>query len=145
MWSAIPSDTALVSWTDDRFSRLVEYQVLRGEKPALLVVTPDMLFAPAMRRAVRTRFGVDPVEGFRRPRLTTRVTRADEKAIIDESRQRLIRSLNQRIRVPVILFDPSVPIVWQLDKPWEHSPETSPPASPRAEKGRPTPVPPLRR
>ena len=51
----------------------------------------------------------------------------EEAAIIDESRQRLVRSLNERVRVPVILFDPTVPIVWQMKKPWERGP--SPPPS----------------
>jgi hypothetical protein len=119
MWSAIPPDTAIVSWADDRFNHLREYQVLRGEKPALLVVTPDLLFTNSMRRTIRQRFGVDPVEGFRRPRLSPGRHRPEDDAIIDRSRQRLVRDLNDRIRPPVILFDPKVPIVFQLRKPWE--------------------------
>ena len=117
MWSSIPPDTAVVSWTDDRFSRLVEYQRLRGEKPALVVVTPDLLFAPRIRQAFAQRFGVDPIEGFQPPRLSSRLSLAEQKSIIDDSRQRLVQSLNERLRVPVIVFDPSVPTVWQLDKP----------------------------
>ena len=119
MWSSIPPDTAVVSWTDDRFSRLVEYQRLRGEKPALVVVTPDLLFAPRIRQAFAQRFGVDPIEGFQPPRLSSRLSLAEQKSIIDDSRQRLVQSLNERLRVPVIVFDPSVPTVWQLDKPGE--------------------------
>lgn len=123
MWSAVPADTAIVSWTDDRFMRLVEYQVLRGEKPALVIFTPDMLYATPMRRRIRERFGVDPLEGFvESPQLPAR-SPAQEKAIIAESRQRLVRHLNERIRVPVILFDPTVPIVWQMSKPWEPAEE----------------------
>ncbi len=126
MWSAIPPDTAIVSWTDDRFDRLVEYQILRGEKPAVLIVTPDLRFASSMRRTIRERFGVDPLEGFDSPRLPLRAP-AEGKAVIAESRQRLVRSLNERIRVPVILFDPTVPIVWQLRKPWEPADEDARP------------------
>ena len=125
MWAAIPPDTALVSWTDDRFTRLVEYQVLRGEKPALLIFTPDLLYAPPMRRRIRERFGADPLEGFDTPHLPARAT-AGEKVIIDESRRRLVASLNERIRVPVILFDPAVPIVWQMKKPWEAAGDPGP-------------------
>ncbi|HEY3215287.1 MAG TPA: DUF2723 domain-containing protein [Candidatus Eisenbacteria bacterium] len=135
MWSAIPPDTAIVSWTDDRFDRLVEYQLLRGEKPALLIVTPDLLFAPAMRRTIRERFGVDPVEGFRPPRLPYRAPE-EERKIIGESRQRLVRALNERVRVPVILFDPTVPIVWQMRKPWE----PAEPPGPRSVPARPRPA-----
>jgi hypothetical protein len=119
MWSAIPSDTAIVSWTDDRFNRLREYQLLRGEKPALLVVTPDLMFASGMRRTIRQRFGVDPLEGVPPPRLVPGAPRQEDQAIIDRYRHRLLWGLNERIRPPVILFDPAVPIVWQIKKPWE--------------------------
>ncbi len=117
MWSAIPPDTAIVSWADDRFHRLIEYQILRGEKPNLLVVTPDLFFANSVRRTVRERFGADPLEGFRPPRLTPGAP--DEQAVIEAHRLRLVQDLNARVRVPVILFDPAKPIVFQLRKPWE--------------------------
>lgn len=117
MWSAIPPDTAIVSWADDRYHRLIEYQVLRGEKPALMIVTPDMFFAERVRREVRERFGADPLEGFRPPRVTPGAR--DEREVIDAHRLRLVQDLNARVRVPVILFDPAKPIVFQLRKPWE--------------------------
>jgi hypothetical protein len=117
MWSAIPPDTAIVSWADDRYHRRIEYQVLRGVKPALLIVTPDLFVAPSMRRTIRDRFGADPLEGFRPPRVTPGAP--DEKAIIERHRQALVQGLNARVRVPVILFDPAHPIVFQLRKPWE--------------------------
>jgi hypothetical protein len=121
MWSAIPPDTAIVSWTDDRFNRLLEYQVLRGEKPALFIVTPDMLAADIMRHRIRARFGADPMEGFEAVGMTAPVSPGteEEKRAMNEARRRLLRGLSDRIRVPVILFDPSVPIVWQFRKPWE--------------------------
>jgi hypothetical protein len=129
MWAAVPPDTAIVSWADDRVARLREYQVLRGEKPALWVITPDLLFADSVRRAMRRRFGVDPAVGFRPPRAVPRTPQEREALAAD--RQRLLRSLNERIRIPVILFDPTVPIVWQMRKPWE----------PRDDGGAPTPAP----
>jgi hypothetical protein len=117
MWSAISPDTALVSWTDDRFLRLREYQILRGEKPALLVVTPDVLFANSVRAEIRDRFGADPLLGFESPHLTRGAP--SQERIIGHMRRRLLDDLNARIRAPVILFDPSKPIVFQLRKPWD--------------------------
>jgi transmembrane protein TMEM260 (protein O-mannosyltransferase) len=117
MWGAIPPDTAIVSWADDRYHRLREYQILRGEKPALLVVTPDLFFANSMRRTIRERFGADPLEGFVPPHVAPGA--ADERGIIARHRAALVESLNVHVRVPVILFDPAKPIVFQLRKPWE--------------------------
>jgi len=117
MWAAIPPDTAIVSWADDRYHRLREYQILRGEKPALLVVTPDLFFANSMRQAIRERFGADPLAGFTPPRLTPGAP--DEREVIARHRMALVESLNVHVRVPVILFDPARPIVFQLRKPWE--------------------------
>lgn len=121
MWSSIPPDTAIVSWTDDRFNRLVEYQVLLGEKPALLIVTPDMIPSGPVRRTFQTRFGIDPMEGFEPVQVTTPLVpgTAEAKRTMDEARRRLLRGISDRIRAPVILFDPAVPIVWQFRKPWE--------------------------
>jgi hypothetical protein len=104
-----------VSWTDDRFNRLIEYQVLRGEKPALLVVTPDLLLGGRVRAEIIRRFGVDPKEGAR-PLGAFRGAGSEEQALA-AARQDLVRRLNERVRVPVILFDPKVPIVWQYRKP----------------------------
>jgi hypothetical protein len=80
-----------------------------------------------MRRTVRERFGVDPVEGFEPPRLGPRPGPGDQEAI-RQARLRLLWSLNDRIRPPVILFDPSVPIVWQIKKPWEPPDRSGAPA-----------------
>jgi len=119
MWAAIPPDTAIVSWADDRYHRLREYQILRGEKPALLVVTPDLFFAPSIRRSIRERFGPDPLAGFVPPHV--RPGAPDEQEVIARHRAALVESLNVHVRVPVILFDPAQPIVFQLRKPWEAS------------------------
>ena len=118
MWSAIPPDSAIVSWTDDRFHHLVEYQLLGGEKPALFIITPDLLLAAPVRRRVRERFGADPLASFQ-PVRGVRAGTPEEAAAIDSARWRLLQGLSDRIRVPVILFDPKVPIVWQFRKPWE--------------------------
>jgi hypothetical protein len=117
MWSSIPADTAIVSWTDDGFHRLRQYQILRGEKPALLVVTPDLLLGGRIREEIIRRFGADPREGFRPLGASAR-----DSAALATARRDLLRRLNDRIRVPVILFDPMVPIVWQFPKPGERAP-----------------------
>jgi len=117
MWSAVPADTAIVFWPDDRFIHLVEYQILRGEKRALWIATPDMLLEDRTREQFRTRFGTDPLEGVRIPRVQP--GSAQEDAIIRRALGSIVRELNARTRVPVIMFDPSVPVVHQLRKPWE--------------------------
>lgn len=130
MWSAIPPDTAIVSWADDRYHRLIGYQILLGEKPALMIVTPDLFFANPVRRAIQERFGADPLEGFRPPRVVPGAP--DEAEVIERHRMALLHGLNARARVPVILFDPARPIVFQLRKPWEPVRESGiEPAGPR--------------
>lgn len=117
MWGAVPADTAIVLWPDDRFVHLVEYQVLRGEKPALWIATPDMLLEDRTREELRARFGADPLEGIRIPQV--RPGSPDEAEIIRRALASIVRNLNARTRVPVIMFDPGVPVVRQLRKPWE--------------------------
>jgi hypothetical protein len=117
MWSAVPADTAIVFWPDDRFIHLTEYQILRGEKRALWIATPDMLLDGRTREEFRARFGFDPLEGFRLPYV--RPGSPDEQTIIRQVLGSIIRGLNARTRVPVIMFDPSVPVVRRLRKPWE--------------------------
>jgi len=117
MWSAVPADTAIVLWPDDRFIHLVEYQILRGEKRALWIATPDMLLEDRTRAQFRARFGSDPLQGVRIPRVQP--GSAEEDAIIRRALGSIVRELNARTRVPVIMFDPSVPVVHQLRKPWE--------------------------
>ena len=117
MWSAVPPDTAIVFWPDDRYIRLLEYQILRGEKPALLVLCPDLLLEDQTRERMRQRFGVDPLEGHPIPSIAPGSPDADQR--IRRYFKQVIRSLNERIRPPVIMFDPSVPMVQQQRKPWE--------------------------
>jgi len=124
MWTAVPPDTAIVSWTDDRFNRLIEYQRFRGENTAATIITPDMLYVPAVRRDFIRRFGVDPAADTQFPAAAMGTT--DEQAILARSRRELVDHLNAHTRVPVIIFDPAVPIVFRLRKPWEPEAPTSP-------------------
>jgi hypothetical protein len=117
MWASIPADTAIVFWRDDRVIRLREYQILRGEKPALYVETPDVLIDDRTRRAFYRRFGFDPLQGLTVPVILPSTPNADDLSA--RFTRRLVQNVNERTRVPVIQFDPGVPIVRQLYKPWE--------------------------
>jgi hypothetical protein len=117
MWSAVPPDTAIVFWPDDRYLRLREYQLLRDEKPALLVLNPHLLLEDQTRARLRQRFGVDPLEDHPVPAIEP--GDPAEELRIRQYFKVLIRDFNARIRTPVIIFDPSIPLVQQLRKPWE--------------------------
>ncbi len=117
MWAAIPPDTAIVFWRDDRVVRLREYQLLRGEKPALYVETPDVLIDDSTRLRFYRRFGFDPIGGLRVPYI--RPNDPDAEATGTRFIRQLVRNVNERTRIPVIIFDPGIPIVRRLYKPWE--------------------------
>jgi hypothetical protein len=119
MWSSIPADTAIVFWRDDRVLRLREYQILGGEKTALYVETPDVLIDDRTRLAFYRRFGFDPLQGLTVPVILPSTPNANE--ISARFVRSLIQNVNERTRVPVIQFDPGVPIVRQLYKPWERT------------------------
>ena len=117
MWAAVPADTAIVLWPDDRFIRLQEYQILHGEKPALLVLTPDMFVEDHTREQILTRFGADPLAGMTIPTLVP--GSADEETLRRRFLDQVVQNVNRRVRNPVIMFDPTVPVVRRLRKPWE--------------------------
>lgn len=117
MWSAVPPAKAIVFWPDDRYIRLRAYQILDGEKPALWIATPDMLLNYGTRLEFHARFGFDPIGGLQVPRV--RPGSPGEKETIRRFLVRVVRGVNERTPLPVIIFDPSVPIVRQLRKPWE--------------------------
>jgi hypothetical protein len=117
MSAAVPPDTAIVFWPDDRYLRLREYQILGGEKPVVLVLNPHLLVEERTRAGLRQRFGVDPLDDHPVPAIVP--GSPDEEQRIQHYFKQVIRDLNARIRTPVIIFDPSVPIVQQLRKPWE--------------------------
>ena len=117
MWAAVPPDTAIVFWPDDRYIHLREYQLLLGEKPALTVLCPDLLLEDRTRADLTRRFGVDPIAGHPVPHIVPGSPDADLR--IRQYFKEVIRSFNERIRTPVIVFDPSVPIVQRQRKPWE--------------------------
>jgi hypothetical protein len=115
IWASLPPGPALVFWADDRHSRLLEYQVLRHEKPALIVVDPDLLADDYPRARFTARFGVDPLADLVLPRLTP--GQPGEREAIQVLIRQMVRNINARVALPVIFIDFSRPEVRLLDKP----------------------------
>jgi hypothetical protein len=114
MWSAVPGGSAIVFYPDDRFYHLREYQLLGGEKPSVLVLCPELLLADATRAELLRRYGVDPLAGYPFP--TTVPGDPNGERVRVASLRAVMHVLNDRVRVPVIVFDPSVPIVQEMRK-----------------------------
>jgi hypothetical protein len=105
MWTAIPADSAIVFWTDDLHTKLLEYQLLRGEKPGVTVVHGLTLDTAPVREAFARRHGFDPLAGVEIPS-GTGATPAEETARIREWIERIENHVNERTPLPVIHFDP---------------------------------------
>lgn len=112
LWAAVPDQEAIVFWPDDAYTRLRQYQLLRGEKPGLFVTAPSLLVSPWPRSEFARRFGFDPLEGLEVPRLTP--GQVGERAAIDRFHVEVVRNVTERGALPVILVDPTVPNVRQL-------------------------------
>lgn len=115
MWASVPPGPALVLWADDRYERLIEYQILRHEKPDLIIIDPELLADDYPRARFISRFGVDPLEGLVIPAVE-RGSHGEQEAIRRVVYQ-MVRGINARTRVPVILIDLAKPEVRLLDKP----------------------------
>ncbi|MGE5175165.1 MAG: protein O-mannosyl-transferase family [Hyphomicrobiales bacterium] len=114
MWASVPAESSIVVYPADQHRRLVEYQVLDGEKRAVYVTNLDRLLEPETRAEIERRFGVDPMAGEPIPDVPedpAAAARVQEEFLI-----RVVRDLNARVRVPVIVFDPTVPMVQELKK-----------------------------
>jgi hypothetical protein len=99
MWRSIPMDSAMVFWSNDMHHKLLEYQLLDGEKPGLDVLDARNLAAPRVREAFVRRYGFDPIGPG-----DVAVITEDAAGVIEER-------VNTLARVPVIHFDPRVPTV----------------------------------
>jgi hypothetical protein len=115
MWRMVRPDTAIVIWPADQCVRLIERQVLLGERPGLYVMNPDLLVEGPVRKEMVRRFGVDPLEGLELPALSPHTPNA--RQVHDQFLMKVIHGINERTRVPVVLFDPSVPMVREMPKP----------------------------
>lgn len=63
MWGAVPIARGFVVFDDDMSYRLVQYQQLDHDKPALLVVRPRLLMDDGARALFARRHGIDPLGG----------------------------------------------------------------------------------
>ncbi|HEY6866376.1 MAG TPA: hypothetical protein VI792_03910, partial [Candidatus Eisenbacteria bacterium] len=117
MWASVPSGPALVFWPDDRCIRLVEYQTLRHEKPRLVIMDPEILGDDYPRARFIARFGVDPLADLVVPNIAPGTP--EEMAAIRGVLVQMVRNINARTRIPVVVFDLTKPEVRLLKKPWD--------------------------
>jgi hypothetical protein len=110
MWESIPFERAIVLFANDMHTRLVEYELLRGEKVGLEIVNPLLLPNPRYRRSFAARHGFDPMEGIDRGLL-------EGAPHAQELSERVGGWLNQKSPLPIILFDPGTGLVRLLRKP----------------------------
>lgn len=122
-WLRIHDGQAVVLWPRDMHQRLVEYQLVRGEKPGLEVWNPWLLMHPAARRRFVARHGFDPLAGLS-PGREALLAPAGESAEADRFVRGVARNIHERSPLPVILFEPEIPRVTRL------APASSPPATP---------------
>jgi len=118
MWMAIQADSAIVFWSDDLHTKLLEYQFLRGEKPGLTVVHGLTLYQESVRNAFIRRHTFDPVAGIRlspNPQNTPAAQEAGYREAIGAAES----NVNRLTHLPVIHFDatPARPSLRLLLKP----------------------------
>lgn len=116
MWTALPFERGFVLWADDMSSRLRGYQVLRGEKPHVVIVNPRLVTHPVARARFRQDYGFDPAAGIAAADLPARVGAVGDSLGLRVARE-VGRIINVGTDLPVVLFDPSVPSVRLLKKP----------------------------
>jgi hypothetical protein len=105
MWQAIPMDSAIVFWSTDLYYKLLEYQLLRGEKPGVVVAHPRGLYFPGGRARFIARTGIDPLDDPEVMAYTgLRAYSAD--SLVRGSIDAVENSVNRRTHLPVIRFDP---------------------------------------
>ncbi|MGE5178088.1 MAG: protein O-mannosyl-transferase family [Bacteroidota bacterium] len=107
LWALVPDRPALLFWHADQVTRLLEYQILNGERRAVWVASPDWLLDAPVRAEMRRRFGVDPLEGMTVPYTPFGAPWGESV------RARFFRSVLSRIAartaLPVYEFDPMAP------------------------------------
>lgn len=124
MWASIPVDSGLVFWPNDMYTRLHEYQWLRGEKRGLTVIHPINLVNDQPRQVFREHFGFDPIEGV----LVTLGPDGNPSAGGETGEvylSEMYKRINRMTSLPVILFDPALGSVRMLRKPGAPAPDAS--------------------
>ncbi len=113
-WERIPVERGVVFWPRDLHQRLIEYQVLRGEKPGLEIWNPRMLTHPEAKRRFFARHGLDPVGDLRLRAEDVRggASAPGGRAFVIAVAERV----NERTALPVVLFEPEIPAVTVLPK-----------------------------
>ena len=104
MWLAIPADSGVVFWSNDMYAKLLQYQLLEGQKTGLTVAHGSMIYTPKARMEFLRRYGFDPVAGITltpRPRLTP----AGRDSMRKETEDSAIARVNALTRLPVFRFD----------------------------------------
>ena len=113
MWQAVPIEHGYVLWDDDMSYRLVQYQQLEHEKPALVVVRPLLLMDAGARGLFTRRHGFDPLGGA----LPPADAQADSPERIREFAEQIGEGINRATPDSVILFLPREPSLRLLPKP----------------------------
>jgi hypothetical protein len=113
MWLAVPIQRGFVLWDDDMSYRLMQYQQLEHEKPALVVVRPLLLMDAGAREVFARRHGFDPLGGASPPR----DDEADSPERIEEFARQIADGINRSTPDSVILFLPREPSLRLLTKP----------------------------
>lgn len=113
MWQAVPIQRGYVLWDDDMSYRLVQYQQLEHEKPALVVVRPLLLMDAGTRALFARRHGFDPLGGA----LPPSDGEADSPERIQEFARQIGDGINRSTPDSVILFLPREPSLRLLPKP----------------------------
>jgi hypothetical protein len=103
MWQTVPYDSAFVLWGSDMHTRLVEYQLLRGQKRGIRVINPGLLGQAYPRERFTAEFGFDPVPEVGSEFGVLTGVRTDE---VERFTGEMAHHLNLKSSLPVIVFDP---------------------------------------
>jgi hypothetical protein len=105
MWQAIPMDSAIVFWSTDLYYKLLEYQLLEGEKPGVVVAHPRALYTPGGRARFFARTSIDPLAD---PAVAVydSLPAYSPDSLVRRSIDAVESSVNRRTSLPVIHFDP---------------------------------------
>jgi hypothetical protein len=124
MWASIPFEHGIVFWSNDMYYKLIERQMLGGQKPGLEVTHGLLLLVQPARGRFVARHGFDPGEGMDVISLIARSHGADADTI-PRVIERVEQCVNRNSPLPVIHFDPASSTVRLLRKPDAPAPDTA--------------------